>query len=211
MSLDLCFEDAAIKRQKKEISEEDYLRCITAHFGGTRHGQDKKCGFDEKFEDFFTDPLDKIDPFSSRMRAWILSRSKSSAWLLGIEVVQDTRPLYDAFHAYRVNDAEALKAGLDDVDKIYGTERPDMRRTLCSILASTALAEKKADMLRVMLQEDHPYPWLRYHSYFNKIYDDYLRSGSAPELLKIADEAGYESHLHPGMTWRDFRQLDMMF
>jgi len=70
MTLDLCFEEAALKRQQKQISDEEYLKCITAHFAGTRHGKDEKCGHDSDLELHYTDPLGEVDIFASRVRAW---------------------------------------------------------------------------------------------------------------------------------------------
>jgi len=97
---------------------------------------------------------------------------------------------------------------MSDLIKAYGTKPGNMHYKVFEHLSAIALAEKRADILRVILQEDVG-KWRPFHAFFEKNYYYYSRSGSEPELCQIALDGGYEDLTV--LEWSRQRVVDSWF
>jgi hypothetical protein len=75
----ICFQDASVKRQRNEITEDEYLQFIVNHCTGIRHGANKLCN-----NDAIVDASDHVafgynidDSFTYTVAEWIFYYFKS--------------------------------------------------------------------------------------------------------------------------------------
>lgn len=83
---------------------------------------------------------------------------------------------------------------------------PDFSRNLCRSLATLALEQQNADMLKVILDERvGQYLWD-----FQRMFDNLKHDGSNPDLVRLIENSDFESCVPPGKRFSDLHPLDMM-
>ena len=114
----------------------------------------------------------------------------------------DTAPFLALLKAYRANDATLFKS------KFLEMKQPrNLHWSLASRLASFALADRNAEMLKAVL-EIHDSKGL--HWLFNADYNYLKHEGTQPEIIRIIESSGFQSMVPPGKRFSDLHPLDYL-
>lgn len=108
-------------------------------------------------------------------------------------------PLYITLIAYRSGDVEGFNAGLQEMQKVYGTTSNYSGKRLCGgALAMHALVTRDLTMLEAVLEYADILEWLCFEE-FHKI--SYLKMRDW-KIIRIAKKTGYVSMVPFFKNWR---------
>ncbi|KAI1128705.1 hypothetical protein F5Y10DRAFT_240058 [Nemania abortiva] len=124
----MCFQEAFAARIYDRINDEEYYRHVFAHLTGTSHKPD------ETEDDIRY--LKNNDPFAYS----VLDSAKK------MNRVEDATPFEQIFKAYKANDLEAIKSGVQKMQK-------DHVPYLLRMLAMGAMIDKRAEVLEFCLDK----------------------------------------------------------
>jgi hypothetical protein len=96
------------------------------------------------------------------------------------------------------------------MDKAYdrgkGIGQTRVRWSLCRILATLALEDQNAEMLKAILDvHDRQLEWE-----FHRTFDSFEHEGGDPEIIRIVKKSGFKSMIPPGKRFSDMHPLDYL-
>jgi len=190
------------------------LQSIVAHCAAVRHGKNKLCNNDtaNKDDNFISFAYDlkysmkPTDRFAIKMSLWIFSMFNENP-------LKDTDLLLKTLKAYRSTDTAQFTSCLGELDEVYDSGKSGwrcgtapLRWSLCRSLATLALEDQNAEMLKAILDmHDHQFEWE-----FNRTFDNYKHEGGNPEIIRIVEESGYTSPVPLGKRFSDLHPLDYL-
>ncbi|KAF2420129.1 hypothetical protein EJ08DRAFT_31291 [Tothia fuscella] len=194
----LCIRDAVMGRLNNQISEKEYLQCIVDHATGARHGVNRLCNGDDSEGAYLVSNVSQdLDPFASRVVSEWISR------MLGH--IEDTAPLHTTLKAYRSRNAKEFKAGIQEMDRVYGTSYHSS--TLYKrALAMHALLLRDATMLKAVLDElfdDIDWP---FHEEYNRI----KYRWNEQKIARVVRKSIFKSIVPRGKRFRDLHAMEYM-
>jgi len=132
-----CFLEAYEKKQKGEITEDEYLQYLLAHFREAWHDEDEMSSFSK---------LESVDLFGYSIWAWS-SRSFS--------IAKDIKPLENVFRTYR-------SGNVDEIAEKLETLNEEDKKKATESLAALALTDRKPNILKFCLDRGFEYTaWFR--------------------------------------------------
>jgi hypothetical protein len=91
------------------------------------------------------------------------------------------------------------------MNEMYG--RKQVGWSLCTALASLALEDQNAEMLKAILEEHSGVlDWD-----FNRIFDKYKHEGGNLEIISIVENSGFENVIPPGKRFSDVCDLEFIW
>jgi len=198
-NMSLCFQDAAVKRNNNDITEDEYLQALLAHCTGIRHGKNKLCNNDEEkkpgfYRSFFAQNVP--DRFTSSIAHWI----SKDVCKNDTRTINNTTTIFEVLKAYRSDNVAAFKSGLTEMDHAYEAlgDRESLSISLCRVLAALLVKEQqeKIELMKAILEKRHTDMGVDFEIGYLHLKKDKKN----PRLLRVINSSGYKSQVPRGIT-----------